>query len=293
MKLDQKLLNLSEVELIKLYREETNQRKRDKIFNVIFFGKNNGGKNWHQYIRGHAIQNKYRSDYYDSGFDVDDLYQEIVQAFMKVLDKWFDLKSKFGFSTYVWYAINSAVDRVFQSSKTCKRYISKGSQLEINQQIWNENIKVSDVVAREPFGNFRAIEKESGIEQIFFCKDLLNYLKEAFIQEEVEVSENLKNELLTFIRDKTVSPKILENLVTKYDMSEDEMMILKYKLSKNLEKQMFVDIIKFIEKDVKDDEALATKYNCSRSQITKYRQKLIEVFKKKMKTADLSLSEFF
>ena len=97
------LKKMKEIDLVKMYRKEKSHRIKSKIFNVILFENKTGGKSWHQNIIGHIKRNKFRLNYYDTGLDENDLYQEITCAFHQMIEKWFDVHSRFGFSTYAWF----------------------------------------------------------------------------------------------------------------------------------------------------------------------------------------------
>ena len=56
---------------------------------------------------------------------------------------------------------------------------------------------------------------------------------------------------------------------------------------------MYNDIIRFMEKDVKGDDVLSKKFNCSPCQITKLRRKMSDIFQRKLKSEDLKVGDFF
>ena len=288
------LKELSEAELIELYRKNDNRFLHSKIFKTLLYEKQSGGKSWHQNILTHVGRSSYRINLYESDdLENSDLYQEIMKKFLEIVTFRFDIKSKFGFATYAWHVINSAVDRKFQSMRTKKRNIrSGGHKIEINHQ-FSENKKIADVISDRDYGLYRTLEKSHGFERIFFYKSLLNNIYNMLEPEKIVENESLINELTKMIRGKSTRYELLQNLAIKYDRTIEQIYNLKQKLTSNIEKQMYLDIIKFIEHDVKDDSIIASKYKCSRGQITKMKEKLAEMCRRHLKSMNMTVNDCF
>jgi len=287
------LKGLSEVELVKIYREKRSEKINSLILRIFLFEKKSGEKNWDDNIRQHIRNNKFRLSYHNTSFDEDDLYQEVLRAFHKMLSDWFNVESKYGFSTYAWFVINDAVNRVFQSSRTLKRKVEHYSTQHISlNHIYADNKKYSDLISTNG-GIYKTEKSSSSDERIFFCKDLINYLYSNFEEDKINEPEDLINELTDLIKNKITNKDILDNIVIKYDRKLEDILGLKTRISSNIEKQMFKDIIKFMGLNVRDDGIIADRYKCSRGQITKMKQKLSEICIKKLKEDDLTVQDCF
>lgn len=286
-----KFSDLSEIDLIKLYRRTNSQRKRSMIFNVILFEKTCGNKTWDENIKNYVYNSRGRLSYHDSYHDVEDLYQEVLQSLHVTLEKYFNVNSQYGFATYAWQVIRTAVDRVFQTSRTKKRKIKIHQSIEINN-LYDENKKFVDVISNANMGIYRTVQKEISIDELFFQKDLLDYLKRTLQPEPIDGNEFLIKELKKLVTNKCTNVRILKNLAIKYDVSLEKIQEMKEQLKENIEKQMFLDILRFIEHEVRDDGVLAKRYKCSRSQITKNKQKLAGVLKREVNKVGLGLADF-
>jgi hypothetical protein len=281
---------LSEIELVKMYRKSSDFKEKSKIFESILFVPRNNKKSWHQYIQNHAQENAYKVGYC-TVLDVNDLYQEICYAFLKMISSWFDLKSS-SFSTYAWYCINSYTDRVFQSSNTHKRKVHPRMIVEINSVCnENENRTFSEVISDQDIGSFRTIEKSKSFEDDIFNKNLYEFLLDFFKPLKIDASEALTNELTALIKNKYDTKQVLNNIMIKYELTLKQLENLKEQINKNIRKEIFREIIILMKKDVKSDNILAKKFNCSIGQISKMKKELPEIIRKKMKEIDLSICD--
>ena len=280
------LTNLSEIELIELFRRETtSNRMKSKIFDTILFSKKTHDKTWHQNITSHVNRNKYKLGYCDASINADDIYQEIMKAFYKMVTKWFNVETNFSFSTYAWYVINTAVDRYFQTLNTKKR---KHDFYFVNFDEAHDEGKMNyEVVCNQGFGVYQTAEKVEGFEQVFVYKDIVEHIKNSFKIEEINEAKSLVDEIKELIRNKCTNNEVMNSISIKYDKSIEDILSLKTKINENMENELYLDIIKMIEHDVKDDGIVAQKHNCSRSQITKNKQKLAEIVKKELKKLEI------
>ena len=288
------LLALSEIELVKLYREEQRQTEKTKIFKSILFVPRNN-KSWHQYILNHAEENIYRAGFCNIILDVDDLYQEIVYAFLKLVESWFDIKSaSASFPTYAWYVINSYTGRVFQSSNTHKRRINPKMIIEINSVCNdNESKKFGEVISdQNNIGMIRTIEKGENFEDMIFHKNLVEFLLKFFEPEEINAPDSLKNELTSLIKNKYDSKQNLSHLAIKYETTLQSLGDLTKQITENIKRQIFRDIIIFIKKDIKSDDILAEKYNCSTGHVLEMKKELPVILKKKFNEVNFNIHNY-
>jgi len=295
------LNNLSEDQLVKEYRKTPSRKLKSKIFELILFRKRRNGKSWHDNIQIHVRENAFRIDFYNTSFEKDDLYQEVLKAFQKMIERWYDPDSKTSFSTYMWYVINTAVNRVFQTSRTKKRNIDGNmsqKMIDINGE-YSKNRKVAEVLSDKGNGSF-LFNYEKGLmskictpEELFLRKDLFNYLERIFDEEKIIESE-LSNRIseLIYKQKRKVADEVFENIATEFKVSVKEVYNLKEKIERNFEKKIFKDILRFITLEIKNDGILAEKYGCSRGQITKMKQKLSKICKRQFKIDNISMQDY-
>lgn len=293
-----KLKDMTEIELIEKFRNTDDENLKSLIFKIFLFEKRSKGKTWNDNIQIHIQNNLFRltTSFYDTNhLDEQDLYQEILKSFHLMIKKWYDTNSTTSFNTYAWYTINAAVNRVFQKSRTKKRNIEDFDSKPIKlNHVCSENSKYVDIISTSQFGILK-VDKNivDSTEHIFFCKDLLEYLLNGFNEEEVIENTDIVEEMTEIIENRKMKQEQIVEMADKYDVDISEVVRLKRKITNNLEKRMFKDIVQLMKLNVRDDGIIASRYNCSRGQITKMKQKLTEACKRKLKADDLTIQDCF
>jgi hypothetical protein len=287
---DKKYSSLSEIELIKLFRNEQNQRIRSKIFNVFLHKKFNDKKSWHERINYIVNKNKLRLNYHNCYFDAEDLYQDIICALMKMLSNWFDVESDKGCSSYILRTIETYCNRVFQSMKTFKRKLNVSYTIEVNDEV-NDSKKVHEMISDQNDSSlYKTFEKKTSFDKILAYHDLFNFLKDMFKQEPVNVSSKLYNKIIIFINEKRKDNELVK-IASEFNKKVEQIKNLKDIIEKNIEKQMFLDILIIMKKDLKS-EVLMKRYNCTKDDLTKVRQKFSSIAERKLKEVGISLNDF-
>jgi hypothetical protein len=286
------LQDKTDIELIKLFRTETSEKQKSIIFNAIFFRKTKRDYSWDQIIRQKARNNKQKADYYNLGLDEDDIYQEITSAFIKALTRWFDVNSMVACDAYLWRVIDSYTNRLFQKQKTHKRSVCSNSIIKLDN-MYDDSKTFDEVISTQnETGVFRTFQKTDSIEKELFYKDLLTFIKDIFKPLNIDASIELQKELLIIIRQEKSSENLLSHVAIKFGIDLEEAIKLKDKLNENLDRQMYCDIIKLMQKDIKDDGIVARKYACSNCHITKLKRKLGVIVKKKLKNVGVTLHDY-
>lgn len=282
----------SDAELISLFRKE-NESNRNRITKYLLFEKKVHGKTWNQKIWVAVTLNKDKLSI-DSSNDVDDLYQEAVQAFHKTLSYWFDIESGYGLSTYVWPAINSAINRVFQKiTKTKKRIaLKEENEIEINL-MYDNNKKFQDVISNKDVGNLKSQAKEEDFERVIFYRDIIDFLKLSLSHENIDADKNLIKDLTSITNLRKNNNIDFNELSRKYRVKISYIKNIRNLIVRNIEKSMYKDFMSSFEYNVKSKDSLAKKYNCSKTQISKQIDLMNKQFKKQLLKIDLHCKEIF
>ena len=283
---------LSDLEIIKLYRKET-EANRDKIIRYLLYIKRVKGKTWDQKIWTCVNFNKSKLSI-DASCDEDDLYQEAIKAFHNTLDRLFKVENGYSLSTYLWPAINCAINRVFQRiTKTKKRKALKDEmEIEINLQ-YDNNKHWADIISTQNVGNYRSRFKEDDFETILFYKDIIEHLKKNLVHEKIDANKELIEEIVECIRNKRTNDSVFRELTQKFNVKFDYIINVKNAIARNIEKSMYRDFMNSFEYNLKNKEALATKYNCSKVQLTKQIEMMGKKFRMFLKKMNLPCNEIF
>jgi len=302
--------SISDVDLVRLYRNSNNIQK-ERIFKYLLYEKIIGKKTWYQKITTHVMLNKAKLKL-DLSCTEEDLIEEAVKAFHKTLYYWFDLKSPYGFSTYVWRTIDSSVNRVFQNiTKTKKRNFEETIKTEGGNKIKKKRRKIEindvysgsyndaglkkweDVISSENKGNYKTEKFKASFEQIILYRDIIKHLKDSLKEEVIDAPEELILELGEYIKSKNANVRVLRCLASKYGINSDDVIKIREKVISNIERSMFRDFIILIENDLKNYEDLEQKYSCSRAHLIKQKDKMSEKFMKKLYKLNLPFCELF
>lgn len=266
-----------EGKLILSYREATEQRVKDKIFRKILYERGVNEKNWDQIIKGYVAFNRYKFSHI-LDFTESDFYQEIVIALHKQVEKWFDPSKNCCFSTYAWFVINCAFHRVLQSLSTQKRKVSYlATNVDLNDQdcVWDECISSE-----------KTLQKQMHFEDEMIYKNLFSHIQKIFELKPVKASEELKNDLLKVIQNKTTVQTSLYELAKKHDVTSDEVFKLEIVLRENLKNAMYADIISYMKDDINGDDVIAKKYKRSKGHVIKMKRQLSQIVRTKMKSIE-------
>jgi DNA-directed RNA polymerase specialized sigma subunit len=277
-------------ELVSLYRNETNKIKQDKIFNALLHRKRKGKNSWHLNILKHVQSELYKFSFCNY-IDKDDLYQCVLDNFISAVNKEFNIEKNYCFSTYAWILIQNSINREIQKYKTKKRNTEMitTSNVEVNQQ-YGDNKVWGDVISSEQVGEIKTMDQTASFESRYFYSSIIKFLKKSLQQEEIIIDDNVKKDLLKFIKYKKST---IRDIAIKHNILVKDIVVLKEKLAKNLEKEIFTDMINLIECGVKEDKPLVDKFCVSKEQITKYRHKMNVNFSKVLGRMGLSTSELF
>jgi len=261
-----------EKQLVLKFRDSSSKRERDKIFKTILYKRGVNGKTWDQIIKNYVSFHKHRFLQF-SERNESDFYQDIVTALYKQIVKWFDVEKDFCFSTYAWYVINCAFNRVLQSLSTKKRKPNLNNiELDDCDNSWSETISIEKT--QLPQTNF---------EDDLIKKNLCNHIQEIFKLKPIDAPDALKQELIEIIRDKSIIQNPLYALAKKYDISIRKIFILEKEIRENLQNSMYNDIIRNIKYDINGDEDIAKKYKRSKGHIIKMKKNISTVVKSRLK----------
>jgi hypothetical protein len=266
-----------EKDLISAYRLTENKREKDRIFKVILFQRGVNGKTWHQIIKNYVSYNKHKFAHFLDRTE-DDFYQDIVIALQKQVEKWFDSSRNCCFSTYAWYVINCSFHRVLQLLSTQKRkvsYVKSNIDLNDSETSWDEIISIDKT--QMPYS-------QVCFEDDFEQKNLCSYIQKMFKLREVDAPEELKQEILKVIREKSTMQNSLYSLAKKYNMEVDVLFELEIVLRENLKNAMYNDIILNMQYDINADEHIARKYKRSKGHVIKMKRQLSTLIKSKLKS---------
>lgn len=264
-----------EKQLVNAYRIATSKKEQDRIFNIILMKRGVNGKTWDLIIRNFVSYNKHKFAHFLDRTE-NDFYQDIVIAFHKQVSKWFDTERNICFSTYAWYVINCAFNRVLQLLSTQKRKVcdNRGNiDLDDNELGWNETISI------EKSQLHCTLSFEDELEQ----KNLCTYINRMFDLKEFNAPDELKQDLLKVIRDKSTIQNSLYSLSKKYGISLEEIFRLEMTIRENLRNSMFKDIILNMQYDINADDDIAMKYKRSKGHVIKMKRQLRVLVKSKLK----------
>lgn len=285
-------LNLSEIELVKFFRSEKNSNVRNQILKSLLFRKGPNGTSWHQKICSH-IRNYCTSRIfkYNNRVNENDLYEEVMKKTVDVLDRHFDLNTQYGFATYYWHVIRTSIERVFQDLD--KAYEHEKRSVSLSDP-YDETKAFCDVISTENVGcHYQTAKKTSNFEKIFFYRQIIDFIRNALQPIEFEASTLLKHELTNLKFGKKTNIVVLKALAEQHNLPISEIIRIKDIIQGNLEKELFSDILKFLETGTRDDSALAKKYNHSRAHITKMKKKFGKFVKNELTKINVSIGDIF
>lgn len=272
VKIDQLPKDRDEKELIIAFRNTNDKRKQDKIFNTILFKRGVNGKTWDQIIKNYVSYNKVRFAQFKDRTE-NDFYQDIVIALHKQISKWFNVEEKVCFSTYAWFVINCAFNRILQLLSTKKRKSSLVKiELDDPNTSWDETISME-----------KTNMCHNSFEDNFIKKNLCDYIQRMFDLKEIDAPEELKQEMLKVIREKSTMKNSLYSLAKKYNLNIEKVFLLEKDLRDNLKNSMFSDIIRNFKYDINGDDFIADKYKRSKGHIIKMKRQVSLVIKSKLK----------
>lgn len=283
------LVNLSDTELIKLYRSEVEKVNKDKIFNFLLYRERQDGKSWHKNIKTH-ISKEIKKFYFCNFIDEDDLYQIVLKKFHDTIVKNFDVNSNFCFSTYVWWAIQSSINRVIQEFLTKKR------KNEMNKA---ENVDIDEfdsISQSQNFGFIKTLEKKIGYDEVLFYRELIRKIKnDLSVEDDDNINDKiLRTELIYLIKHNEDNFYYLNEISKRYKLSMEEIRGKIGVLRANLERRLFIDLIHLYEHGVRDDEILTYKYKCTKNFVSKARKHMNEKMKEKIQTElNLTTADIF
>jgi transposase len=275
IKADQMPSDRDEKELIIAYRNTQDIKEKNRIFGVILFQRGVNGKTWDKIIRNYVSYNKHKFAHLQDRSE-NDFYQDIVIALHKQVDKWFDPSRNVCFSTYAWYVINCSFHRVLQLLSTQKRkasYVRNNLDLDDSECSWDESISIEKT----------QLPQQLSFEQEFEYRNLCSQVMKMFELKPIKASEELKQELLEVIRDKSTMQNSLYTLAKKFKIDVDEIFILERDLRENLKNSMYRDIILNMKEDINADEEIAKKYKRSKGHVIKMKRQLTSIVKTKLK----------
>lgn len=262
-----------EVELVRAYRSTESRKLKNKIFNTILFERGVNGKTWDKIIRNYISFNKHKiSNFKDRSEE--DFYQEIVIALHKQVETWFNLEKNICFSTYAWYVINCAFNRVLQHLLTQKRKITSSNSVELD----NDEFSWDESISKE-----KSLLPTVSFEEEHEKKDLCNYIKGLFEIKSVEAPKGLKDELEVIIKEKSTMQNSLYSVAKKYNYEIEKIFKLEKEIRENLKNSMFCDIILSMQYENKTDEEIASQYNRSKGHVVKMKKYLSDQVKIKMR----------
>jgi uncharacterized protein (DUF2164 family) len=285
------LSTLSDSELIKFFRKEQSKSEKDKVFNFLLFRQRADGKSWHKNILTH-VNKEVRKFAFCSFIDKDDLYQVVVKKFYETVVNNFDVDSSFCFSTYVWWAIQSSINRIIQEFKTKKRISEMRHENCVNiDEVYEKNKKFEDVISQDgSFGSLKTLHKATSYDDVLFYRELIGRIKEYLTKEEdIYIDAMLKRELIYLIKNNEDNNYYLNEISERYNVPIDELRKMLDVLQDNLEKRLFSDLINLYEHGIKDDEVLTFKYKCPKIFINKTRKMMSKKIKEKI-TGELNFS---
>jgi len=272
VKADQLPQDRDEKDLIKAFRETEDKKKQNRIFNTILFQRGVNGKTWDQIIRNYVSFNRHRFTQFQDRTETD-FYQDIVIALHKQVAKWFDVESSGCFSTYAWYVINCAFNRVLQLLSTKKRKTNACKiELDDPECSWDEII--SSEKTHIPQSNF---------EEELMNKDLCKHIQMMFQLKTIDASDELKQEVLQVIRDKSTMQNSLYSLAKKYNVDVNDLFHIERDLRENLRNSMYNDIIRNMKYDINGDDEIAKKYKRSKGHVIKMKRMIVSTVKTKLK----------
>ncbi|MDD5649691.1 MAG: hypothetical protein PHF86_04625 [Candidatus Nanoarchaeia archaeon] len=260
-----------EIELIKQYRLETNNKKKDKIFRTILFKRGVNNKTWSQIIKSYISFNKHKFNCFNDRTE-EDFYQEIVAALHKQVSKWFDVSLNFCFSTYAWHVINCAFNRILQTLSTQKRSLPTTKNIDLDNP--ENNFDVSSE---------KLLIHQNSFEDEFYNQNLCRQIENMLELKEINAPEELKKDILEAIKDKSIVTTSLYNLAKKHNVTIEEVFYLEKKLRDNFKHTILRDIITYMKYDINADEELAKKFKRSTGHIIKIRNQFISSVKTKLK----------
>jgi len=290
------LSTLSDSDLIRLYRQETSEVKKTTIFNTLLYGRKANGKSWHKNILTHC-SNEVKKFRFCNWIDRDDLYQVVLKKFHETVVRNFDVDSKFCFSTYVWWAINSSINRLIQEFKTKKRIKDMQPGENINLDATFENNKsFGEIISSDSqFGAIKTLNKTADFDDTLFYRNLINFIKEDIKEQDdtIDIDKMLKTELIYLIKHNECNNRYLTEICERYNVELNEVYNMITVLTEDLEKRVFRDFINLVQHGINDDEVLLIKHKCKKDFINKSRQKMNERIREKIKELNLSVEEVF
>jgi len=275
-------------DLIKLYRSCDNNILKDKIFKHILTGKRTGSNsnhNWHENILIHL--GKYRITFSDYDVTIQDIYQEILIDLKGAIENKFDINLCISFSTYAWKLIQNRANREVQKLKSDK-YIKSCTKIKVHDQYKGNKLYNEVISDNNNYGILKTIEKNNGFERILFYKNIIEILKKSFRAEENEIPEDLNNKLINIVKNKKNNQNVLITLSIAYSKSLEEIEKFKDIVEKNLENELFLDIMNLLDDGIKDASILADKYGRSQAYICKMKKKFRKICKKEIDNLGIS-----
>jgi len=272
--LEKKPGDRDEKDLVNSFRLAKTQNEKNKIFRIILFQRGVNGKTWDKIIQNYVFYNKHKFSHIHDR-DEKDFYQDIVIALHKQVEKWFNTDKQICFSTYAWYVINCSFHRILQLLSTQKRKVSyekSNIQLNNNDTSYDESISIENTMY-----------SKSSFEDEFEQRNLCNIIKKMFELKQVDAPNELKQEVLKVIREKSAVHNSLYLIAKKYDVKTTEVFKLERILRENIKNAMFSDIITNMQYDINADEEIAKKYKRSKGHIIKMKKKMSGIVKSKLK----------
>jgi hypothetical protein len=133
------------------------------------------------------------------------------------------------------------------------------------------------------------MQKQTSFEEELVYKNLFAHIQKMFELKPIIATEELKNDLLKVIQNKSTIETSLYSLAKKHKIAIDEMFKLEMTLRENLKNAMFADIISYMQDDVNGDEAIAKKYKRSKGHVIKMKRMLSTLVKTKIKNLDIEI----
>jgi len=274
---DHTTIKNDEINLVLKYRASTSEREKNKIFNVILYERGTtDGKTWDKTIRDFVSINKFRFKNI-SDHDESDFYQVITMALHKQVEKWFDTQSDVKFSTYAWYVIRSAFGRKLQALGTQKRKVTYQMN---NVDLDNQEICWDEIISSE-----KTVCKNSSFEEELVNKDFCAHIHNIFELKDVDISPELREDLLNVIKNKSVIKSSLYDLAKKHNVDIEKLFEIELTIRNNMKNSMYNDILLFIKHGINADNEIAKKYNRSKGHVIKMKRQLSQIVRSKMKIA--------
>lgn len=286
------LNNLTDIDLIKLYRTETVESKQNQIFTKLIFRKDQHNYSWDTKIKNHIRKNKHKIEKYSKKSTEDDLYEDIMENVIETVKSYFDVDSGFKFSTYMWCVITNTINRELQGLNYKKRKKTSSDMICIDMQ-YDEGKMWDEVISSENVGRIKALDSKTSFEHRYSLRSLIDYIKNDILKAEyVDVNKELEKEMIEVVNNKKNDYEKIKNLAHKYNMRIGDVFLVKDKIVNELKKKQYLDLINNIEHDI-DDGVFSVKHNCSKSQVTSLKSKLNKHLREEMLKLELGLEEIF